>query len=385
MATHLVPQDEALFRAFQSNLLSLISHELRTPLTGILNALTVLKDSPEPMPGMRSPADQSWSTEMLSMAWRNAQRLHQVLADLLDLAALESGTFHARLREVDFATLVGVRLQAQKIWLKEQGLSLQVEEVGHRGPGHEAAPILADPQKLARAIDLCLQIAAAKADREKPVKLRISSTGMTLQFSVRPSAREQWESSWTQAQVGAESGLLSPMSAFVGTLQSQEAFLSRMEEGLGSEFLLLQEILRIHQGRFEGGKPGVLRLELPEMSSEEGLEAVLTSRTEQAAVGLSSVSVALIRIPPGQDLAVFRRALKDTLFRSSDAVYSLPKLGAVAVVLDDCRAEDARKIVERMVQKFRAALRFGTATCPTDSCEAAELIALAQKRLDSQA
>src|SRR4051794_1670953 len=56
----LSPQDETLFRAFQSNLLSLVSHELRTPLTGILNALSVLEEG--------APSGDFSAEELITMA-----------------------------------------------------------------------------------------------------------------------------------------------------------------------------------------------------------------------------------------------------------------------------------------------------------------------------
>src|SRR5690242_1434214 len=55
-------QDEELYRAFQSNLLSLISHELKTPLMGILNALNILE----------SGAGSFSVPELVAMARRNA-------------------------------------------------------------------------------------------------------------------------------------------------------------------------------------------------------------------------------------------------------------------------------------------------------------------------
>jgi cytochrome c oxidase cbb3-type subunit I/II len=73
----------------------------------------------------------------------------------------------------------------------------------------------------------------------------------------------------------------SPTSAFSGVLQSEQAFLSRAEEGLGSEYLLIHEIMRLHQGRFlaqrQGNQVGLV-LELSAPDSEEMLRSVLLSR-----------------------------------------------------------------------------------------------------------
>src|SRR4051812_17953351 len=125
----LSPQDETLFRAFQANLLSLISHELRTPLTGILNALSVLEEG-------AASGDFS-ADELVRMARHNAQRLHRTLMTLLDLAALESGTFHVRLREIDLIKLVSARLEAHQYLLRDG--TLPIRKVMSAG-----SPVLAD-------------------------------------------------------------------------------------------------------------------------------------------------------------------------------------------------------------------------------------------------
>lgn len=115
----LQPQDAELFKAFQGNLLSLISHELRTPLTAILNSLSLLSEN-ETGAAIGMPRG-----EVLEMAYRNAQRLNQTLSSLLDLAALESGTFHIKLREVELQRLArGVTLVQDGV-ARRRGLSLE--------------------------------------------------------------------------------------------------------------------------------------------------------------------------------------------------------------------------------------------------------------------
>src|SRR5947209_7480795 len=98
LTTESTSSSTQLLHAFQANLLSLISHELRTPLTGILNSLTLLTENGE-LPNTVS------RKELLDMALRNAHRLSHALVSLLELAAIESGNFHVKLREVELARL----------------------------------------------------------------------------------------------------------------------------------------------------------------------------------------------------------------------------------------------------------------------------------------
>src|SRR5690606_1057034 len=159
------PQDVTLFKAFQSNLLSLISHELRTPLMGILNALSLLDEA-------SAGASDLSADELIAMARRNAHRLQQTLASLLDLASLESGTFHARLREVDLPRVVRGRVQSRESFLRDQQVEVDLKTlVCGESSDHAETPLLADPQKLGRAIDLCLDVIVPRIESGAPLEV----------------------------------------------------------------------------------------------------------------------------------------------------------------------------------------------------------------------
>lgn len=386
-AASLAPQDEALFRAFQSNLLSLISHELRTPLTGVLNALGVLEEqqgaSSDSTVGALSNAD------LITMARQNAQRLNRALVALLDVAAIESGTFHARFREVELARLVKSRTDIYRSLMKDQGIKSQIS--GTIGEG--IAPVLADPQKIGRAIDLCLQVLVPRTEKGSTVQIRISSASrVEFEFTLAKGMEAQWDEAWSQAEVGYQGGVASPSSAFAasfgGVLQSEQAFLSRSEEGLGSEFPLVHEIIRIHRGKFlcERKTNGVssfakLILELPKLASESGLRAVLESRAYEIASELRSVALVLVQVPSSVKSESLAQEIKLGLFRTSDAVYLLPERQQIALVLDDCKADDAEHLAERILGSKRE-LSFGVAHCPADGQDPGKLFEIALDRLN---
>jgi hypothetical protein len=376
-ATALSPQDETLFRAFQSNLLSLISHEMRTPLMGVLNALGLLEEGAE--------ASGLSAAELISMARSNARRLHETLSALLDLAALDSKTFHARLREVDLGRLAGNRLDAHRAQFRERGF--QIEE--HLDPTSSHG-VLADPQKLGRAIDLCLQALAPRAEAASKILFRISSHTVEVHCTLTEAAKGLWDAMWTQASAGFQGGVASPASVFAGVMQSEQAFLTRMEEGLGSEFLLVHEILRLHGGKFSASRAGrevTLRIELPELSSEQGLHSVLASRAYEVSTELASVALILVSVPESSRRApeTFKEQVKKSLFRASDAVYLLKERGELALVLDDCKPEDAPRLMDRIIQKLNknagGTIHYGMAQCPSDGLDPAGLLELASSRL----
>lgn len=339
---------------------------------GVLNALTLLDEG-----GAGPEFSQS---EMIAMARQNAQRLHRALATLLDLAALESGTFHARLREIDLVRLVKNRLGAHERMLRENGLKTTITTP-------EALPILGDPQKLGRAVDLCFELAMTRAAKTSPLAVTFEGPAVRVAFELNPGTESEWDSAWSQGVAGFEGGVGSPTSAFAGVVQSERAFLSRTQEGLGSEFLLIHQILRLHGGRFESHAADAHRtlvLALPSLSSEQALRAVLMSRAYEVSTELGAVALVLIAVPRGEAVEKLADKIKASLFRSSDAAYALPGHGQVALVLDDCKPEDALRLVQRLEKALGAKLRVGVAQCPSDGVDPSRLIGLASERLSAR-
>jgi hypothetical protein len=375
----LSPQDAALFRSFQSNLLSLISHELRTPLMGILNSLGLLEESEQDAEGVGIP-----KIDLVRMARNNAQRLNRTLASLLDLAAIESGTFHARLREIDFSKTIRNRVSAVSSELRDLGIQVIWNE-------KPTPALLADPQRIGRAIDLCLLAIMPRVREHTSIEIKISPSDVQFWFQIKSELKSAWEQSWMEARTGYEGGVASPSSAFAGVLQSEQAFLTRQEEGLGSEFLLIHEIMRLHHGtlsdlhqRTESADRIALVLQFPEISSEEGLRAVLTSRAYDVSTELKSVALVLIETPPGVEPSELVLALKRHLFRTSDAVYPIPEKNRAGLVLDDCKPEDVPGLMQRLqraLENLFPNLKFGFAHCPADGLDPSKLFDLAEGRL----
>ena len=374
----LAPADADLFRAFQSNLLSLISHELRTPLIGILNSLSVLDE--QGLDASAAPGEGLASTELIQMARRNAIRLQQALATLLDLAELESGTFHARLREVDLLRVVRNRLELIRKDFAKKGL--KIEESAE----FSEIPVFGDSVKLGRALDLVLGVVLVRAAISSLVQVRISSSAVHLTFQLPKEGLDAWDQFWSHGQAGFEGGVGSPTSLFGGVLQSEQEFLSRAEEGFGSELILIHEILRLHHGKFECSRQGSqveLQFSLMSLVSEDHLEAVLVSRSFNVAHGLGSVALILINVPPGKTLAEFRDQIKASLFRASDAAYAVTASTQVALVLDDLKAEDLPGMMLRIQRTVGGSLKMGYAHCPSDVLDPTLLMARAESRLST--
>ncbi len=79
--------------------ISTASHELRTPLTSIRGALAILGKKSE---GSLDPQGR----QMLNMATRNAERLTDLVNDILDIEKLGSGELSMRSEQLDFAQVL---------------------------------------------------------------------------------------------------------------------------------------------------------------------------------------------------------------------------------------------------------------------------------------
>lgn len=341
----------------------MISHELRTPLTGILNSLRVLQEGAVPE-GFSQP-------ELIDMAARNAERLHQTLAVLLDLAALDEGSFQVRLKEVDLGRVLSGRLDLFRAALAKKRIHVTLAQEG------EAMAILADPQKLGRAFELAFSLVSGSATPGKTIEILLREREAEFRFEIESAHAEEWQKLFAE-------GERAPQSAFQAAHQSEQRFLSRPKEGLGSEFLLIHEIARRHQGSFRQQIRGASVhwiWNFPELSSEEALRNVLQSRAYRMASELGSVALALVAVPKGQEVGDLRRRLRDALFRSSDAVYALPASRRIALVMDDCKKEDAPHLLRRIEKEIGQKLTTGVVCCPEEGSDPEYLLELASSRL----
>jgi two-component system, OmpR family, phosphate regulon sensor histidine kinase PhoR len=113
--------------------LSNVSHELRTPLTAILAFVETLEDG--------ALEDAASSRRFLSIIRRNAERMHHLIDDILELSAIEAGTVKVEIAELPLRALVNEVLTALARRAEERRVTL-VNEVA---PG---AAVFADPGRL---------------------------------------------------------------------------------------------------------------------------------------------------------------------------------------------------------------------------------------------
>ena len=147
-------------------LLAAVSHDLRTPLAGIKAAVSSL----------RSP-DVTWSAgdsaQLLATIEESADRLHTIVANLLDLSRLQSGAVAPVVREIGLDDVVARSLGS----IEGQGrVELRVDP--------DLPPVLADPGLLERVVANLVDNALRHAPTDRPVTLAISQAGERVQLRV---------------------------------------------------------------------------------------------------------------------------------------------------------------------------------------------------------
>jgi hypothetical protein len=356
----------------------MISHELKTPLMGVLQQLELYHLQTD-------PAEQA---DSIHRARKNAERLRETLESFIDHASMKAGVFHARLREVDF-----VRLCRAKV-LREPGNFMSLEV-----PKDFSAWILADPQKLSRAIDLVVRV-MRHFSQDPAIALTIEpgvqKFTLGIQAQMSEDSRVEFETLVKEAQKRLRSQDPEGEIIFERLLQSEEMFLTETDgKPLGGEFLLVAEILRLHQSDLQmEWRPHTehsrkfqcsLRISLSDISRKEALEIVLSTRLESldpTQGRLGSLAVVRVELPRGWDFSEFRDRMRRMLFRSHDAVYGLPDAaqgqGVLALLLEDCKREDIPKLLARLEGALGLAeneLQYRAFVAPDDGVSAREIIA----------
>ncbi|MGB5294528.1 MAG: HAMP domain-containing sensor histidine kinase, partial [Thermoanaerobaculia bacterium] len=142
MASRLVAQFDELEKTDQlrRELVANISHDLRTPLTSLRGFL-------ETMALKQSTLSFEERKTYLEGAIRQTDRLSRLVAELFELARLESGTQEMEVETLALAELAQDAVQQFRLQADERGIDLQVEVPG--GP----ATIEGDISLLARVLD----------------------------------------------------------------------------------------------------------------------------------------------------------------------------------------------------------------------------------------
>jgi len=156
----------------------MISHELRTPLSAIIGFLDLLQNDP----GQPLTEDQR---EFVDIIERNAQRLLNLVGDLLFTAQVESGRFPLDREEVDIGALVRAAVVSAGPHAQREGIEISAELAP------EPIRLLVDAGRIGQALDNLLsnaikftprdgRVTAAVRRVDGGVELSVSDTGVGI-------------------------------------------------------------------------------------------------------------------------------------------------------------------------------------------------------------
>ncbi len=147
----------------QTALLNSISHDLRTPLASITGALSSLRDD---APFLSEAARNI----LLSTAWEQADRLNNLVGNLLEMTRLEAGATKIRPEPSDAQDLIGVAL----------------EQLGHR-LGERVITIKAPDDLPLVSVDFVLMVQVLVNLLENAVKYSPPDTPITIRAAATPA------------------------------------------------------------------------------------------------------------------------------------------------------------------------------------------------------
>jgi PAS domain S-box-containing protein len=168
----------------KSGLLSLVSHELKTPLTSMRMILPLIIE------GKVGPlADRQ--RELLVAVRDDAERLHRIVENLLDMGRLESGRGLADVRPVRAGELVGRSIEPLRAAFRDANVTLQFEpdaESGTTGAtGATGVWVLADPLRIGHVFANLLTNALRYTPAGGSVRIGLRSGGDHVEFTVSDS------------------------------------------------------------------------------------------------------------------------------------------------------------------------------------------------------
>src|SRR6516162_4275019 len=96
--------------------LAILSHDLRTPLAAISGWVNLMRELPE---------DKAILSQGLEVVQRNAAALTELVADLLDISKIASGTLTTNFEEVELRQVVSSSVQALAVQAANKGIVLK--------------------------------------------------------------------------------------------------------------------------------------------------------------------------------------------------------------------------------------------------------------------
>jgi PAS domain S-box-containing protein len=149
-----------------------VSHEMRTPLTSIAGALGLLAGNTTG----KLPAS---AKRLLTIAYRNSQRLVRLLNDILDIEKMESGKVVFDFNRVEVRSLIEQAIEANRAVAEGSDVRIRLD------PASVAIDVLTDPNRLVQAITNLLSNAIKFSPTGGEVTVAVEARNENARITVR--------------------------------------------------------------------------------------------------------------------------------------------------------------------------------------------------------
>lgn len=243
----------------QNEFVSTVSHELRTPLTSIRGSLGLIAG------GVAGELSDK-ARKLVEIAYKNCERLVNLINDILDTEKIASGKMKFSLRPLEIMPLVQQAVAANQPYAAQFGVNLKITDE------LPEACLLADPDRLIQVMNNLLANAAKFSPKGSEVSVSVRRNGGDVHVSIsdqgpgiQPEFHErifqrfaQADASDTRQQGGTGLGL-SIARTIIEKMSGKIGFVS--EPGRGATFYfdlpeLREKVLMEHTP--EGKRPYVL-------------------------------------------------------------------------------------------------------------------------------
>ena len=164
-AQHILAQAEA--ENLRSSLLSAVSHDLRTPLTSIAGSASTL---------IGDELDADTRRQLAETIYEEADRLNQLLENLLQLTRLESGSLRLRKEWQPIDEVVGGSLRRQKRILQGREVHLSLPD--------ELVLVPVDGLLIEQVLLNLIDNAVKYSPKESPIDVSVSKSGGGVEISI---------------------------------------------------------------------------------------------------------------------------------------------------------------------------------------------------------
>ncbi|PTW56564.1 PAS domain S-box-containing protein [Breoghania corrubedonensis] len=158
----------------QREFIALVSHELRTPLTSLTGSLALVHS------GKMGEMPEKIG-KLVGLAHSNANRLIDLVNDIMAIEKLQSGRIDLRLEALDLVTLVRKALDANAAYAEKNNVTFALNSA------LENAWVLGDPKRLTQVLDNLLSNAAKFSKARSVVEVGIEPNARFIRVSVRDS------------------------------------------------------------------------------------------------------------------------------------------------------------------------------------------------------